>query len=83
MAIITKSTQPTNPLTGSLSGQVQIDEGRGTITFSENGVRTFYMDKDGLHMDIAGEYRLLLGKRPDNELDLLITKPGNPIPGIF
>lgn len=35
MAIIKKITQPGNAITGSLNGRIQLDEGRGKISITE------------------------------------------------
>ena len=51
MAIVTKITQPGNNLTGSLSGRIVLDEGRGRIVVTDQqGNEKTVQDTDGFHL---------------------------------
>lgn len=51
MAIVENITQPGNVVTGSLSGRLIIDEGRGRVVVTDiNGVEKTVQDIDGIHL---------------------------------
>jgi len=50
MNIVTKVTTPSQVLTGSLSGRIQLDEGRGRfVVTNQSGVEKTVQDIDGFH----------------------------------
>lgn len=70
MAIITKITQPGNNLISTLGGQIQIDEGRGTMRIYDSATandlviidRTGFLFNDGTNRRIKiGSYLLRVG----------------------
>lgn len=66
-----------------LSGSIRIEDGNNRMVISKNGEPTLYIDGDGVHMVRAGVEQLRLGVRPDDVLDLFITKNGVSIDSIF
>jgi len=76
-------TTPSQNIVSSQTGDILIDEAQGRLIISKNGVRTLYIDGEGLHMIRSGVEQLRLGVRPDDVLDLFITKNGVSIDSIF
>lgn len=85
MAIITKVSQPSNNLTGSLNGRIVLDEGRGKISITEqNGNERTRLDIQGLktyNPDIEEVVRT--GEMPDGTYGTTAAKPGETIQTIY
>lgn len=79
MAIIKKITQPGNTLTGSLNGRLVFDQGRGTISVTEEGGQErAKMAIDGFTTTRSDNTRYGKFGQADNDgRDILaIAKPG-------
>lgn len=59
MTIVVNIRQGGQPLTGSLNGRIQLDEGRGRFVVNDNtGTERTVMDLDGLHANNANGVEL-------------------------
>lgn len=82
MNIVTTITVPSQGLTGSLSGRLQINEGLGRLSISDtSGRERTRLDVLGLTTsDIDGTERLRAGiSRSTGETILAITDPGDDL----
>jgi hypothetical protein len=63
MSIITKITQPGNNLISTLGGQIQIDEGRGTMRIYDSTTATdlVVIDRTGFLFSDGTDRRIKLG----------------------
>lgn len=83
MAFEEKITQPSQGLTGSLSGRILLDEGKGALIISEGGIDLLTITKDGILLNDGTDRRMIIGKMPDSNIGVVISKPGYDVVDIF
>lgn len=84
MAFEEKITQPSQGLTGSLSGEILVDEGRGALVISENGQDVIVLSRQGLDFFNNAQLNdIRLGTMPDGGRYMLMMKDGYDIDDAF
>lgn len=74
---------PSQNIVSTQNGNVFIDEAQGRMVIQEDGIEMLVITKDGIVLNDGTDRRMIIGKMPDSNIGVVISKPGEDVFDIF
>lgn len=83
MAIVQKTQYAGQKTTEVLSGEIRLEQSKNRLVIQEGGVEMLVITKDGIVLNDGTDRRMIIGKMPDSNIGVVISKPGYDVVDIF